>query len=94
MFKSAKKSNSHFARGSGLFTCRVCKRSTRATGNNDNEHVTLCVQCYELAGIENSFLDGCGEERDIAEARRLLKSCQEHGGKITEADFSDIPFTS
>jgi hypothetical protein len=48
---------SRFAKGSALYACRCCSRNTRATGNNDNEHVRLCVQCYDLGGEENHLSD-------------------------------------
>lgn len=49
---------SRFEKGSGCFTCRVCGRRTRATGQGDNEHVYLCVECFEIAGLENELQDG------------------------------------
>lgn len=48
---------SRFAKGSAVYVCRVCKRATRQTGRNDNEHAQLCAQCYDLAGEENHLLD-------------------------------------
>jgi len=47
-----------FTKGSGCYTCLNCGRKTRATGNNDNEHVKMCEQCYEIGGIENLIIDG------------------------------------
>jgi len=87
-----KSKNSHFARGSGLFKCRSCDRNTRATGNHDNEHVQLCVECYDLAGIDNAFRDGNGQPYELAHARNMLAACIAKGGKVTKADFDAIPF--
>lgn len=49
---------SHFARGSGCYTCRCCGKRTRSTGRGDNEHQLVCAACYDLAGIENEHADG------------------------------------
>ena len=49
---------SHFKKGSGCFTCKVCGKKTRATGQNDNEHLQLCVACFDQAGDENAVSDG------------------------------------
>lgn len=48
---------SQFARGSAVYKCRCCERSTRATGRGDNDHVRLCAECYDLAGEENHLSD-------------------------------------
>lgn len=67
--------NSYFKPGKGLqvYTCRNCGRSTRPTGGRDNEHVQLCAQCYELAGLENALADA-GEltAADKSAANRYL----------------------
>ena len=47
-----------FVRGSGLYQCRCCGRKTRSTGNGDNEHIQLCVDCYDLAGYDNAVQNG------------------------------------
>jgi hypothetical protein len=44
-----------FQRGSAVYKCNVCKRSTRNTGDEGN--CRLCAECYELAGIENEISD-------------------------------------
>jgi hypothetical protein len=51
-------SRSRFQKGSGCYTCKVCGKRTRSTGQGDNEHVRLCVNCYEKAGDENDVTDG------------------------------------
>jgi hypothetical protein len=47
-----------FQRGSGCYTCDLCKKRTRSTGRGDNENVGLCAKCYDMAASENSVLDG------------------------------------
>lgn len=49
-----------FKRGSGCFTCAVCKRQTRDTG--DNGDVGLCPEDYDIAGYENTISDGAYEQ--------------------------------
>lgn len=47
-----------FQRGSGCYTCSVCKKLTRSTGRGDNEFAGLCERCYDMAGDENAVTDG------------------------------------
>lgn len=63
---------SRFQQGSGCFICRVCKRNTRSTGRGDNEHVTLCEQCFDLSGEVNALSD-MGELCSLAGARSSMK---------------------
>lgn len=81
-----------FQKGSGLYTCRSCQRQTRSTGNGDNEHIRLCEECYELAGYDNAYSDGCAEPSYLENARRYFARCVAKGGKITHEDFPSIPF--
>jgi hypothetical protein len=47
-----------FAAGSAkVYECRCCRRFTRPTGTGDNDGVQLCVECFDLAGEENSLSD-------------------------------------
>jgi hypothetical protein len=46
--------NSRFQRGSGVFTCGVCGRSTRDTGHGVSD---ICEQDYEIAGLDNQAND-------------------------------------
>jgi hypothetical protein len=52
--------NSLFKRGSGVFKCRHCKRSTRDT-TGDNGDVELCEDCYEGCMWENGGNDASDE---------------------------------
>lgn len=77
--------SSGFQKGSGCYKCNCCGRKTRATGNNDNEHVGLCYECYEMGGIENSISDGhyddeAGKESLIGELKYLASIIKEKGG--------------
>lgn len=49
--------SNRFTRGSACYACRCCKRQTRDTGRGDNEGVRLCVDCFEIAGMENGLSD-------------------------------------
>lgn len=71
-----------FQRGSGCYTCSNCKRQTRATGGNDNEHVGLCAECYELAGIENEIADRGQTPERLAEVDRLRQVIISKGGVL------------
>ena len=78
-----KTQNNRFQRGTGCYTCQSCKRQTRATGGNDNEHVGLCAECYEVAGIENQISDGDGTPELLAEIARLKAIIAEKGGTLS-----------
>lgn len=54
-----------FKRGSGCYTCTSCGRKTRATGRGDNEHVSMCAECYDKAGDENAVADGIMTEEEF-----------------------------
>lgn len=73
--------HSRFQRGSGVFTCQSCGRSTRVT-TQDNDN--LCAECYDLAGETNSLSDYgelyMGREAVI----RILNQCVERGGSATK----------
>jgi hypothetical protein len=46
-----------FQKGSGVYTCRICKKKTRETGEGES-NTDLCYRCYTIAGIENEHLNG------------------------------------
>jgi rubrerythrin len=50
-----------FAKGSGVYTCAVCGKRTRRTG--DGAGVGLCEKCYEYATWENSHSDHNHDEK-------------------------------
>lgn len=41
----------------GVYTCEDCGKQTRETGASES-NVSLCVDCYENAGLENEHSDG------------------------------------
>lgn len=47
--------NKHFRRGQSTFTCNICGRLSRDTGDNGQHE--LCPDCYELAGLDNMHND-------------------------------------
>lgn len=70
-----------FQRGSGAYKCDSCGRTTRSTGQG-NEQLRLCAECYELAGIENEIQD-CGSTPELElEAASLRVKIVRLGGKL------------
>ena len=51
-----------FAKGSGCYRCRICKKLTRSTGRGDNENCQLCVKCFDDCGWENQHSDEAHDE--------------------------------
>lgn len=49
-----------FGGGATVYTCRVCKRKTRNTG--DEGSTGNCRQCFDLAGIDNHINDNLGHD--------------------------------
>lgn len=62
-----------FTKRSTTYNCGVCKRLTRSTGRGDNENVQLCIECYEVAGIENGINDGHYEGDELIKAEEDIK---------------------
>ena len=50
-----------FRRGETTYTCECCKKLTRNTGSGEAS-CHLCVDCFDLGGIENSISDNGVEE--------------------------------
>lgn len=74
-------SNSLFKRGSAVYACRNCKRSTRYTGG-DGADVLLCDDCFDLCGLENSIADSGETVKKVAAIRELEQVIVSKGGKI------------
>lgn len=73
-----------FAKGGGTtYTCRICKRVTRPTGTGDNDGVQLCVECFDLAGEENSLSDNGCFYGGAQEVLGNIKSIESKGGDVT-----------
>lgn len=80
----SKRSNSHFARGSGVFKCSSCTRSTRSRGG-DGAHVGVCEECYELAGYVNQLTDD--GELSLADCEYVITQAEfvtAHGGTLDD----------
>jgi len=80
-----------FTRGSGLYRCVSCSRSTRDDGNGDSVNLGLCTECYDLGGLHNRLQDGGelseGERGLIAVSMRVIA---ERGGRdVWSAIFED-----
>ncbi len=54
---TTRKTSQNFGSG-GCYKCQSCGKNTRATGRQDNEHVGLCVRCYDMGGDQNCVWDG------------------------------------
>lgn len=80
------KTTNRFARGSGLYTCRVCGRKTRSTGRGDNEMIELCAECYDLGGEENSLSDYGGLSSSPDAVLALIASVAAKGGDTSNWD--------
>lgn len=74
--------NSRFARGSGVYTCRVCKHNTRHTGG-DGAGVRLCDTCFELAGEDNHLADNGKTYGSTEGVRALLAQLDKRSGEGT-----------
>ena len=82
--------SSYFKKGSGVYKCGCCGRSTRATGRGDNENNGLCAECYDLAGIDNEIVDGYVELDDVRDQYAgLLRAIRSKGGKTDSFDYAD-----
>jgi hypothetical protein len=70
-----------FAKGSGVYTCRLCTRKTRQT-DPDATAAKCCTQCWEISGIENEVEDGCiTAEEGAARIAQLNAEITAKGGK-------------
>lgn len=74
----AKKDNSRFQRGSGVYVCRICSKRTRETGEGESS-VELCFACYERAGWENTHSD---EDHSAEEPGDGCPICAEEFGGV------------
>lgn len=83
--------SSKFTKGSGVYTCRICKHRTRDTGS-DGAFNGACDLCYELAGEENHVVDNDGKlYGDPANIRAMLKALDDRNGNGTARRlFEDV----
>lgn len=48
---------SRISKGSGIYTCIICKKQTRETGLGES-YEKICAHCYEVGGYINSVMNG------------------------------------
>lgn len=80
------KAANRFAKGSGVYECSCCGRRTRSTGRGDNENAGSCVECYDLAGEENSLSDNGEFYSSPAAVLALIEAVADKGGDASEWD--------
>ena len=73
----------------GCFTCRSCSRKTRDTGRGDNEGCQLCVECFELSGIENEISDNGPSEERVRNLSYWLAEVIKKGGVLKGVDNTE-----
>lgn len=72
--------NNRFAKGTGVYQCRCCRRNTRQT-DIDSANLNMCGECYESAGIENQILDEGDPDGSLQrEVDALNARCRAKGG--------------
>lgn len=83
--------HSRFQRGSGAYTCRICKHQTRATGG-DGATNGSCDLCWDLAGEENHIMDHGGKTYDSKEnVTAMLAALDKRNGAGTARKlFEDV----
>lgn len=64
--------NSSFGRGTGVFTCDICTRRTRETGDGVDH---LCHECFEISGLDNQVNDN-DTGPGTPEHASVLKECE------------------
>jgi hypothetical protein len=71
--------NNHFRRGRAVFRCSICGRNCRDAGQATDAE--CCVDCYELAGVQNGVYDRIYEPGEMASERDLyFDRCVSRGG--------------
>jgi hypothetical protein len=80
------RTTNRFTKGTGVYKCRCCTRSTRDTGRGDNEQVLLCEECFDLGGEENHLSDNGKFYTSAAEVLRLIAEVARRGGNAAHWD--------
>lgn len=84
-----------FARGSGVYTCRVCHRRTRDTQGEAG--CELCRNCYNLGGLENQVNDSADRRAEAGlvadEVASEISDLERRGGDASHwrAIFARMP---
>lgn len=78
-----RKRNSNFRRGIPTYKCGCCGILTRETGDGESG-CELCVDCYNLAGLDNGINDDGREpsESELRESARRLATIAAKGGNV------------
>jgi hypothetical protein len=61
---------SHFNQGRSTFICGICGRRTRIAGQPIDAE--CCLECWELAGLDNMVNDGCAPLDEVIDERDAL----------------------
>jgi hypothetical protein len=77
--RSPRGSGSRFRPGETTYVCDCCGRRTRYTGVQAVSSRT-CPQCWDLAGLENSVMDGTDPVEVTEERDRLVAEAVARGG--------------
>lgn len=77
------RTTNRFTKGTALFKCRCCGRSTRDTGRGDNELIGLCAECYDLGGEENHLTDTGEFYESKAFVLDLIAAIEAKGGNAS-----------
>lgn len=83
--------NNRFRAGRGVFTCSICKRRTRDSGQALS--ADCCFECYELAGLQNTVYDGVATASELAPERdRFTAIISARGGDLARVrrEFSEL----
>ena len=73
--------NSSFGRRTPTYVCGLCGVTTRETGDGESG-CELCVDCYNLCGMDNEVNDDGRDVRpdEVKERERRLASIAKKGG--------------
>lgn len=80
--------NKTFQRGTGCYTCEICKKKTRDTGYGE-AYSGLCRCCWEKAGDENTISDHAEKVENIVGFLISYKGDEPDGWCCTEKDLRD-----
>jgi len=86
------KNNSKFQKGSGVYTCMICEKQTRETGQGESQFC-LCAPCMEISQTENGHSDG-GHSGDVWDCEEcvssLSKPAKSHLGAYRKAQAGEV----
>lgn len=63
------------------YHCSCCSRLVRSTGQSDNDHAKICVDCYILGGLMGA-VENFGLTRELeSRIKQIQDAIIEQGGK-------------